>query len=48
VGEGQSIAELQAEIDTLQRQSLSLGAHPSGLPPAAVLGVRVVKKERVA
>jgi DNA repair exonuclease SbcCD ATPase subunit len=42
------IAELQAEIDTLQRQSLSLGAHPSGLPPAVVLGVRVVKKERVA
>jgi septal ring factor EnvC (AmiA/AmiB activator) len=44
----QRIAQLQAEIDTLQRQSLSLGAHPSGLPPAVVLGVRMVKKERVA
>ena len=35
------IAELQAEIDTLQRQALALGAGTSGLPPAVVLGVRV-------
>jgi len=37
------IAELQAEIDTLQRQALALGAGTSGLPPAVVLGVRVAE-----
>jgi hypothetical protein len=30
------IAELQAEIDTLQRQALALGAGTGGLPPAVV------------
>jgi hypothetical protein len=38
------IAELQAEIDTLQRQALALGAGTSGLPPAVVLGVRVASR----
>ena len=42
VREGQRIAELEAEIDTLQRQALALG---SGLPPAVVLGVRVARRE---
>jgi hypothetical protein len=37
------IAELQAEIDTLQRQALALGAGTSGLPPAVVLGVRIAE-----
>jgi hypothetical protein len=32
--EGQSIAELEAEIDALQRQALALGAEPSAdVPP---------------
>jgi septal ring factor EnvC (AmiA/AmiB activator) len=39
------IAELQAEIDTLQRQALALGAGTSELPPAVVLGVRVARRE---
>lgn len=38
------IAELKAEIDTLQRQALALG-DSNGLPPEVVLGVRVVKRE---
>ena len=37
------IAELQQEIDTLQRQALALGADSSTLPPAVVLGVRVAE-----
>jgi hypothetical protein len=40
----QRIAQLQAEIDTLQRQSLALGADTSDLPPAVVLGVRVASR----
>jgi hypothetical protein len=38
------IAELQAAIDTLQRQALALGAGASALPPAVVLGVRVASR----
>ena len=38
------IAELKAEIDTLQRQALALG-DSNGLPPEVMLGVRVVKRE---
>jgi hypothetical protein len=37
------IAQLQAEIDTLQRQALALGAGTSALPPAVVLGVRIAE-----
>jgi hypothetical protein len=37
------IAELQAEIETLQRQALALGAGTSALLPAVVLGVRVAE-----
>jgi hypothetical protein len=37
------IGELEAAIDTLQRQALALGAGTSGLPPAVVLGVRVAE-----
>jgi hypothetical protein len=34
VREGQRIAELEAEIDALQRQALALGAEPrAGVPP---------------
>jgi hypothetical protein len=43
VREGQRIAELEAEIDTLQRQALALGAGTSGLAPAVVLGVRIAE-----
>ena len=38
------IAELTAEIDTLQRQAFALGAGTSGLPPAVMLGVRVASR----
>ena len=38
------IAELQAEIDTLQRQAFALGAGTSGVPPEVVLGVRVASR----
>jgi hypothetical protein len=38
------IAELQAEIDAMQRQALALGAGTSALPPAVVLGVRVASR----
>jgi hypothetical protein len=37
VREGQRIAELEAEIDALQRQALALGAEPSADVPAWVL-----------
>jgi hypothetical protein len=43
----QRIAQLQAEIDALQQQSLALGADASDLPPHVVLGVRVVCREQV-
>jgi hypothetical protein len=34
VGEGQRIAELEAEIEALRRQALALGAEPStDVPP---------------
>jgi septal ring factor EnvC (AmiA/AmiB activator) len=38
------MAELKAEIDASQRQSLLLGAGTSALPPAVVLGVRVASR----
>jgi hypothetical protein len=38
------IAELKAQVDTLQRAALALG-DSNGLPPEVVLGVRVVKRE---
>lgn len=38
------IAELKAEIDTLQRQSLALGADTSSLPAQVVLEVKVAAK----
>jgi hypothetical protein len=40
----QRIGELEAEIDSLQRQALALGADTHGLPPAVVLGVRVASR----
>jgi hypothetical protein len=43
----QRIGELEAEIDTMQRQAFGLGADASDLPPAVVLGVRVVRPEQV-
>jgi hypothetical protein len=39
------IGELTAEIDALQRQSLSLGAETSDLPPEVILGVRLARRE---
>jgi hypothetical protein len=41
------IAQLTAEIDTLQRQALTLGADAADFPPAIVLGVKVVRREQV-
>jgi hypothetical protein len=42
VREGQRIAELEAEIDALQRQALALGAEPTADVPAWVLlGVKI-------
>jgi hypothetical protein len=42
VREGQRIAELEAEIDALQRQALALGAEPTaGVPPWVLLGVEI-------
>jgi hypothetical protein len=38
------IGELEAAIETLQRQALALGAGTSALPPAVVLGVRVASR----
>jgi hypothetical protein len=48
--EGQRIAELEAEIDALQRQALALGAEPSAdVPPWVLLGVKVAaRRERAA
>jgi predicted nucleic acid-binding Zn-ribbon protein len=40
-------AQLEAEIDDLQRRALALGAELNALPPAVLLGARVAK-ERVA
>ena len=39
------ISQLLAEVDTLQRRALALGADASTLPPAVVLGVKVVRRE---
>jgi hypothetical protein len=42
VREGQRIAELEAEIDVLQRQALALGAEPSAdFAPWVLLGVKI-------
>jgi hypothetical protein len=42
VREGQRIAELEAEIEALQRQALALGAEPSAdVPPRVLLGVKI-------
>jgi hypothetical protein len=41
-GEGQRIAELEAEIDALQRQALALGAEPTAdFAPWVLLGVKI-------
>jgi hypothetical protein len=40
--EDQSIAELEAEIETLQRQALALGAEPTAdFAPWLLLGVKI-------
>jgi hypothetical protein len=42
VREGQRIAELEAEIDELQRQALALGAErATGVPPWVLFGVKI-------
>ena len=42
VREGQRIAELEAEIDALQRQATALGAQPTAdVPPWVLLGVKI-------
>jgi hypothetical protein len=38
------VAELKAEIDTLQRQALALGEDASSLPPEVVLGVKIMRQ----
>ncbi len=45
VREGQRIAELEAEIDMLQRQAMALGVETSAMPPEFFLGVKVVRRE---
>jgi hypothetical protein len=41
-GEGQRIAELEAEIEDLQRQALALGAEPTAdFAPWVLLGVKI-------
>jgi hypothetical protein len=41
-GEGQRIAELEAEIEDLQRQALALGAEPTAdVPTWVLLGVKI-------
>jgi hypothetical protein len=48
VREGQRIAELEAEIDALQRQALALGEEPTAdAPPRVLLGVKIAaRRER--
>jgi hypothetical protein len=42
VREGQRIAELEADIEMLQRQALALGAEPTAeVPPWVLLGVKI-------
>jgi hypothetical protein len=42
VGEGQRIAELEADIKTLRRQALALGEEPTAdFPPWVLLGVKI-------
>jgi hypothetical protein len=49
VREGQRIAELDAEIDALQRQALALGAEPTaGVPPWVLLGVEIAARREHA
>jgi hypothetical protein len=41
-GKGQRIAELEAEIEDLQRQALALGAEPTAdFAPWVLLGVKI-------
>jgi hypothetical protein len=45
VREGQRIAELEAEIEELQRQALALGAEPTAdVPPWVLLGVKIAAR----
>ena len=39
------VEELKFQVDILQRRALALGADASTLPPAVVLGVKVVRRE---
>jgi hypothetical protein len=49
VREGQRIAELEAEIDALQRQPLALGAEPSAdVPPWVLLGGKIAARREHA
>jgi hypothetical protein len=41
------MVELRHQIDELQRQGLALGADTYGLPPAVILGARLVQREQV-
>ena len=41
------VAELKAEIDTLQRQALALGEDASSLPPEVVLGVKIMRQPKI-
>jgi hypothetical protein len=44
---GQALIVLKGEINTLQRQAFALSADTSDLPPDAMLGVRVIRREDV-
>jgi hypothetical protein len=47
--EGQRIAELEAELEALQRQALALGAEPTAdVPPWVLLGVKIAAFEEFA
>jgi hypothetical protein len=48
--ERQRIAELEAEIEALQRQAVALGAEPTAdVPPWVLLGVKIAaRRERAA
>jgi hypothetical protein len=49
VREGQRTAELDAEIDALQRQALAPGAEPTAdVPPWVLLGVKIAARRGAA
>jgi hypothetical protein len=49
VRECQRIAELEAEVDALQRQALALGEQPTAdVPPWLLLGLRIGARRRAA